>query len=127
MDRSLRLLLCALLFFPGGCVTKQVIRPGSIEPGESRDMQVYTRDRRTIEFTGGGYTIIDSAGVYFIRGNGIEYQPDSSQTRVPFSGFISFANIEKIETRETDFYSMLYVTLFIGFFAAVGFGTNLSD
>lgn len=124
---SLCILLSALMLLTGGCVTTETLRPDAIAPDESRDMQVYTRDRRTIEFPGGKYAVVDSGGAYFLRGNGIEFQVDSAATRVPFSGVIPFGNIEKIETRETDVYSMVYVTLFIGFFAVIGFGTNLTN
>jgi hypothetical protein len=124
---SLGIFLAGLIIFAGGCVTKNTLRPDSVEPDEKRDMYVFTRDFRTIEFTGGKYNIVDSAGVFYIRGYGIEYQPDSADAEVTFAGFIPFSNIDRIETREMDVYSTLYVTLFIGFFAAVGFSTNLTD
>jgi len=115
------------LFQLSGCVTRHTFRPDTFDVSEQGDIQVFTRNRRMIAFDGGKYTIGDSAGVYFLTGNGIEHRPDSLLIKVPYSGRLSFAAIERIETVKTDVYSALYVTLFIGFFAAMGFFTDITD
>lgn len=124
---GISLMMAFLIFLSGGCVTRQVIRPDEMDPAQERDIQIYTLGRRTIEFSGGFYSVVDSSGVMYLRGNGIEFRADSLVTRVPFSGAIPFADIGKIETRERNVLGPLYVTLFIGIFAVIGFGTNLSE
>ncbi len=119
-------ILAALLQAPG-CVTRHTFRPDTFDISEQGDIQVFTRTSRMIEFSGGKYTIGDSAGVYYLTGNGIEHRPDSMIVRVPYSGKLSFAAIERIETVKTDVYAALYVTLFIGFFATLGFLTDITD
>jgi hypothetical protein len=120
-------LIAASLLAASGCVTRHTFRPETFDVSEQGDIQVFTRNSRTIEFRGGMYTVGDSAGAYFITGNGIEHRPDSLIVKVPYSGRLSFAAIERIETVKTDVYAALYVTLFIGFFAALGFLTDITD
>jgi len=120
------LLLAAAMQFPG-CVTRHTFRPDTFDISEQGDIRVFTRNSRMIEFNGGTYTIGDSGGAYFLTGNGIEHRPDSLLVKVPYSGKLSFAAIERIETVKTDVYAALYVTLFIGFFAALGFLTDIAD
>lgn len=120
-------LLLAALVGSSGCVTRHTFRPDAFDVSEQGDIQVFTINRRMIEFGGGSYTVSDSGGFYYLTGNGIETRPDSAIVKVPYSGRIPFAGIERIETVKTDVYSAIYVTVFIGFFAAIGFLTNISD
>jgi len=120
------LLLAAVMQLPG-CVNRHTFRPDTFDISEQGDIHVFTRTNRMIEFNGGTYTIGDSGGVYFLTGNGIEHRPDSLIVKVPYSGKIPFAAIDRIETVKTDVYAALYVTLFIGFFAALGFLTDIAD
>jgi len=119
--------LFAVLLPAAGCVTRHTFRPDTFDVSEQGDIQVYTRNMRFIEFSGGNYTVADSSGFYYLTGNGIETRPDSAIVKVPYSGRLPFAAIERIETVKTDVYSALYVTLFIGFFAALGFLTDITD
>jgi hypothetical protein len=80
-----------------------------------------------VEFEGGSYRSIDSAGARYLVGNGIEHRPDSAVVKVPFSGRLPFYGIERIETRKVDVISAIYVIGFIGFFAVIGFGTDLNE
>ena len=120
-------IVLATLIQAAGCVTRHAFKPETFDVSEQSDIQVITRNGRMIEFDGGKYTVGDSAGAYFVTGNGIETRPDSMVVKVPYSGRISFAGIERIETVKTDVYSAIYVTLFIGFFASIGFLTDISD
>ena len=121
-------LLCALLLLGAdGCVSRQAVRPDTFDVGESGDIQVFLKGRRMIEFTEGSYGTVDSAGTRYIVGNGIDHRPDSSVVRVPFSGYIAFPSIERIEKQRTEIFSALYVTFFIGIFAVIGFGSDITD
>lgn len=110
-----------------GCVTKHSVRPDAFDVAGDADIHVYMKSRRMIEFDGGAYGSVDSAGTRYLYGNGIDYRPDSTDVRIPFSGYLPFSAIDRIETRKVDVYSALYVTLFIGFFAVIGFATDLTD
>jgi hypothetical protein len=122
-------LLCLLLLlapFPG-CVTKQSVRPDAFDTAAGHDIHVYMKERRMVEFEGGSYRSIDSAGTRYLVGNGVDYRPDSAIVRVPFSGYLPFSAIDRIETHRVDVYSALYVTFFIGLFAVIGFSTHITD
>ena len=58
---GISLMMAFLIFLSGGCVTRQVIRPDEMDPAEERDIQIYTLGRRTIEFSGGSYSVVDSS------------------------------------------------------------------
>jgi hypothetical protein len=121
-------LLCALLLAGApGCVSKQAIRPDAFDVAGNGDIKVFLRERRMIEFEGGSYGSVDSAGTRYLVGNGIDHRPDSAVVRVPFSGHIPFSAIDRIEKHHTEILSALYVTLFIGIFAVIGFRTNITD
>lgn len=119
----------SLLLLAGapGCVTKHSVKPDALDVGGDSDIHVYLKGRRMIEFDGGSYSSVDSIGTRYLYGNGIDYRPDSTDVRIPFSGYLPFSAIDRIETRKVDFYSALYVSLFIGFFAVIGFATDLTD
>lgn len=121
------LVVLALLAGAPGCVTKHSVRPDAFDVAGEADIHVYLKGRRMIEFDGGSYGSVDSVGTRYLYGNGIDYRPDSLDVRVPFSGYLPFSAIDRIETRKVDVYSALYVTLFIGFFAVIGFATDLTD
>jgi len=121
------LLVFAIVVQATGCVTRHTFKPETFDVAEQGDIQVFTMNRRMIEFGGGKYTVGDSSGLYFLTGNGIEHRPDSLIVRVPYSGRLPFAAIDRIETVKMDVYSTLYVTLFIGFFATIGFLTDITD
>ena len=126
--RVVAVFLCILLLAPSpGCVTKHSVRPEAFDITGDGDIHVYMKGRRMIEFEGGRYGSVDSGGTRYLVGNGIDYRPDSLDVRVPFSGYLPFPAIDRIETRKVDIYSALYVTLFIGFFAVIGFATDLTD
>lgn len=121
-------ILCSALLFPAqGCVTTHTFRPDTFDVTSGEDIRVYLKERRMLEFDGGAYRSIDSAGIRYLVGSGIDYRPDSAAVRVPFSGYLPFSAIDRIETRKTDWISAIYVAGFIGFFAVLGFGTNLND
>jgi hypothetical protein len=121
-------IICAALLFPAqGCVTTHSYRADSFDIASKDDIRVYLKERRMVEFDGGDYRSIDSAGVRYLVGNGIEHRPDSAVVKVPFSGHLPFYGIDRIETRKVDYISAIYVIGFIGFFAVIGFGTNLND
>lgn len=125
---SLSALLCALILLPaGGCVSKRAVRPDAFDVAGDGDIEVYLKERRMIEFQGGSYSSVDSAGTRYLVGNGIDHRPDSLVVRVPFSGYIPFPAIDRIETGHTEVYSIIYVTLFIGVFAVLGFTTSITD
>ena len=126
--RFVAAVLCLLLLAPSpGCVTKQSVKPEAFDITGNGDIHVYMKGRRMIEFEGGKYGSVDSSGTRYLFGNGIDYRPDSVHVRVPFSGYLPFPVIDRIETRKVDIYSALYVTLFFGFFAVIGFATDLTD
>jgi hypothetical protein len=120
-------LLCAALLLPAqGCVTTHSFRPDTFDVTAQEDIRVYLKERRMLEFEGGAYRSIDSAGIRYLVGNGLDNRPDSALVKVPFSGYLPFYAIDRIETRKTDYISAIYVIGFIGFFAVLGFGTNLN-
>lgn len=120
--------LCVLLLSGApGCVSKHAVRPDAFDVAGNGDIKVYLKARRMIEFEGGSYGSVDSAGTRYLVGNGIDHRPDSAVVRVPFSGYVPFPDIDRIETGRTDLYSIIYVTLFIGVFAVLGFGTDITD
>lgn len=126
--RAVAALLCAALLAPAqGCVTKHSFRPDTFDTASNSDIRVYMKERRMVEFDGGSYRSLDSAGTRYLEGSGIDNRPDSLVVKVPFAGRIPFAAIDRIETRKVDVYSTLYVTCFIGFFAVIGFGTDITD
>ena len=121
-------LLCAAVLLPAqGCVSKHAFRPDAYDVASGDDIHVYMKERRMIEFDGGDYRSVDSAGFRYLVGTGIENRPDSAVVRVPFSGYLPFSGIDRIETRKVDVISALYVAAFIGFFAVIGFTTNLTE
>ena len=125
---TLGAVICLLLLTGApGCVTKHSVKPDALDVGGDSDIHVYLKGRRMIEFDGGSYGSVDSIGTRYLYGNGIDYRPDSTDVRIPFSGYLPFSAIDRIETRQVDFYSVLYVSLFIGFFAVIGFATDLTD
>lgn len=125
---SLAALLCAaILLSSAGCVTTHTFRPDTFDITSQDDIRVYLKERRMLEFDGGSYRSVDSAGIRYLVGNGIDHRPDSVVVKVPFSGYVPFHEIDRIETRKTDYISAIYVIGFIGFFAVLGFGTNLND
>lgn len=125
---AVAVLLCAGLLVPAqGCVSKHTFRPDTFDIASGEDIHVYMKERRMIEFDGGEYRSIDSAGARYLVGKGIENRPDSADVKVPFSGTLPFSGIDRIEVRKVEIVSALYVIVFIGVFAALGFGTNLND
>ena len=121
-------IVCAALLLPGtGCVTKHSFRPESFDASSGDDIHVYMKERRMVEFEGGDYRALDSNGVRYLAGSGIDHRPDSAIVKVPFAGLLAFSGIERIETRKVDMIAALYVAAFIGFFAIIGFTTDLND
>ncbi len=108
-------------------MTTKSFKPEAFDVGGDDDIHVYMKGRRMIEFEGGKYSAVDSAGTRYLVGNGIDHRPDSVTVRVPFSGYLPFPAIDRIETRMVDVYSLLYVTAFIGIFAFLGFSTDLNN
>ena len=118
----------SLLALPvSGCVSKHSFRPEAFDASSDADIHVYMKDRRMVEFEGGEYTAVDSGGVRYLTGTGVDHRPDSAIVKVPFAGLLPFSGIERIETRKVDWIAALYVTAFIGIFAVIGFTTDLSD
>jgi hypothetical protein len=125
---AVALVLCAALLLPAqGCVTTKSFKAESFDIASQDDIRVYLKERRMVEFEGGNYRSIDSAGARYLVGNGIDNRPDSAVVKVPFSGYLPFYGIDRIETRKTDYFSAIYVIVFIGVFAVLGFGTDLND
>jgi hypothetical protein len=126
--QGVSVLLCAaILLGAGGCVSTRSYRPDTFDTASNDDIRVYLRERRMIEFEGGSYRSVDSAGTRYLVGNGIDNRPDSALARVPFSGYLPFSGIDRIDTRKMDAYSTLYVVAFIGIFAWLGFSSDITN
>ena len=99
--------LLVLITLFNGCVSIQPITSEEIRVENSKDIVVLANRGRLVRFSGGDYSIVHLDGKEFIRGTGTLFLNEKMTETKPFSGDISFDDIQKIETREKKF---LYYT-----------------
>ncbi|HEY4613433.1 MAG TPA: hypothetical protein VII11_10645 [Bacteroidota bacterium] len=89
------------------CVRKEIVKPEDVLHDTTKDITVYTIDKRVFRFEAGNYTVLRKDAQEFIRGNGRQYDPRTKFFDKFFEGDISFHEIEKIERSEKTTFGII--------------------